>query len=175
MIGRLADVVAVGARGIRDDRIPIPASATSLRKIASAVGERQMFPVQTNRTPSCLPPIDDSDPIECCAERTLYREDMSLRHLLAIPIVGWIVLTPVAALSQDWPAKPIRVVIPFAAGSVSEAIFRTISPGVEADLGQRFIVESKPGRRRRHRDARKSCAPRPTATPCFSGRPRSSP
>jgi len=50
-----------------------------------------------------------------------------------------------AALAQEWPAKPIRVVIPFAAGSVSEAIFRTASPGVEARLGQRFIVESKPG------------------------------
>jgi len=37
------------------------------------------------------------------------------------------------------------VVIPFAAGSVSEAIFRTMAPGVEADLGQRFVVESKPG------------------------------
>ncbi len=50
-----------------------------------------------------------------------------------------------AALAQEWPARPIRVVIPFAAGSVAEAIFRTISPGVEGRLGQRFVVESKPG------------------------------
>lgn len=50
-----------------------------------------------------------------------------------------------SGVAQDWPTKPIRVVIPFAAGSVSEAIFRTISPGVEAKLGQRFVVESKPG------------------------------
>ena len=49
------------------------------------------------------------------------------------------------APAQEWPAKPIRVVIPFAAGSVSEAIFRTMSSGVEAKIGQRFIVESKPG------------------------------
>jgi tripartite-type tricarboxylate transporter receptor subunit TctC len=70
---------------------------------------------------------------------------MNLRHLLAIPIAGWIALAPSACLSQDWPSKPIRVVIPFAAGSVSEAIFRTMAPGVEADLGQRFVVESRPG------------------------------
>jgi len=50
-----------------------------------------------------------------------------------------------AAPAQEWPAKPIHVIIPFAAGSVSEAIFRTLSPGVESKLGQRFIVESKPG------------------------------
>lgn len=70
---------------------------------------------------------------------------MKLKHLLAIPIAGWIALAPSTCPSQEWPSKPIRVVIPFAAGSVSEAIFRTMSPGVEAALGQRFVVESKPG------------------------------
>src|SRR5258706_5338122 len=35
----------------------MPASAASLRKIASAVGERQMFPVHTNKTPNLLPDI----------------------------------------------------------------------------------------------------------------------
>ena len=49
------------------------------------------------------------------------------------------------ALAQEWPAKPMRVVIPFAAGSVSEAIFRVMAPSVESRLGQRFVVESKPG------------------------------
>src|SRR5438046_7095181 len=52
---------------------------------------------------------------------------------------------PSAGLAQDWPSKPIRVVIPFAAGSVSEAIFPTISPRGESALGQRFTVERKPG------------------------------
>jgi len=68
-----------------------------------------------------------------------------VRHILAFLSAGLLALGPSAGLAQDWPSKPIRVVIPFAAGSVSEAIFRTISPGVETSLGQRFIVESKPG------------------------------
>jgi tripartite-type tricarboxylate transporter receptor subunit TctC len=67
---------------------------------------------------------------------------MRLTSILGIAAVA---LAPSAGLPQDWPARPIRVVIPFAAGSVSEAIFRTMAPGVEADLGQRFVVESKPG------------------------------
>src|SRR5262245_63259366 len=67
---------------------------------------------------------------------------MSLRTFLAIAAAA---LAPSIGVSQEWPSKPIRVVIPFAAGSVSEAIFRTMIPGVEADLGQRFIVEAKPG------------------------------
>jgi tripartite-type tricarboxylate transporter receptor subunit TctC len=54
-------------------------------------------------------------------------------------------LVPSIGVAQDWPTRPVRVIIPFAAGSVSEAIFRTIAPGVEADLGQRFVVEAKPG------------------------------
>src|SRR4029077_4103827 len=67
---------------------------------------------------------------------------MSLRNILAIAAAA---LAPSIGLSQDWPSRPIRVVIPFAAGSVSEAIFRTMAPGVEAGLGQRFVVEGKPG------------------------------
>src|SRR5215467_14050315 len=67
---------------------------------------------------------------------------MSLRHLLAIAAAA---LVPSIGLSQEWPSRPIRVVIPFAAGSVSEAIFRTMAPGVEAELGQLFVVEAKPG------------------------------
>jgi tripartite-type tricarboxylate transporter receptor subunit TctC len=67
---------------------------------------------------------------------------MSLRNILAIAAAA---LAPSIGLSQEWPSRPIRVVIPFAAGSVSEAIFRTMAPSVEADLGQRFVVEAKPG------------------------------
>jgi tripartite-type tricarboxylate transporter receptor subunit TctC len=67
---------------------------------------------------------------------------MSLRNILAIAAAA---LAPSIGLAQEWPARPIRVVIPFAAGSVSEAIFRTMAPGVEAELGQRFVVEAKPG------------------------------
>lgn len=67
---------------------------------------------------------------------------MTLRHILAIAAAA---LAPSIGVSQDWPTRPVRVVIPVAAGSVSEAIFRTMVPGVEAELGQRFVVESKPG------------------------------
>jgi tripartite-type tricarboxylate transporter receptor subunit TctC len=56
-----------------------------------------------------------------------------------------IALVAAAACAQEWPSKPIRVVVPFAAGSVGEAILRTMSPGIEGHLGQRFVLESKPG------------------------------
>ena len=49
------------------------------------------------------------------------------------------------AFAQDWPAKPIRVVIPSGAGGLGDVVMRTIAPAVEAKLGQRFLVEAKPG------------------------------
>jgi tripartite-type tricarboxylate transporter receptor subunit TctC len=49
------------------------------------------------------------------------------------------------AVAQEWPSKPIRVVIPSAAGGLGDIVMRTIAPGVEAKLGQRFLVEAKPG------------------------------
>jgi tripartite-type tricarboxylate transporter receptor subunit TctC len=70
---------------------------------------------------------------------------MDLKRLLAIAAAGWLALSPGAGVSQDWPARPVRVIIPFAAGSVAEAIFRTMAPGVESDLRQRFVLEAKPG------------------------------
>ena len=46
---------------------------------------------------------------------------MRLTRNLAIAVIA---LAPAAGLPQDWPAKPIRVVIPFAAGSVSEVQYQ---------------------------------------------------
>jgi len=137
----------------------MPASAASFLKTASAVGDRQMFPVQTNKTPNFFPDIGLPN-IESARETDF-----------GTPAAGLLALQPAVGLAQDWPSKPIRVVIPFCAGSVSEAIFRTISPGVETSLGQRFVVESKPGADGAIGTV-KSCALRPTATPCCSGRRR---
>lgn len=54
-------------------------------------------------------------------------------------------VAPSTAFAQSWPEKPIRMVLPYAPGGVPEAIFRTLSTGLEARLGQRFIVEARPG------------------------------
>jgi tripartite-type tricarboxylate transporter receptor subunit TctC len=46
---------------------------------------------------------------------------------------------------QAWPSKPIHVVVPNTAGSVGEVILRALAPQVEARLGQRLLVDNKPG------------------------------
>lgn len=50
-----------------------------------------------------------------------------------------------AASAQAWPAKPIRIVSPYAAGGVGDTIFRLIAPALEQRLGQRFVIDNKTG------------------------------
>ena len=52
---------------------------------------------------------------------------------------------PVAAVGQTYPAKPVRVVIPYPAGSTPDIVGRTLSGKLQEALGQPFIVENRTG------------------------------
>jgi len=47
--------------------------------------------------------------------------------------------------AQDYPVKPVRIVIPYGAGSNGENGLRLIAPEMEARLGQRIVIEQRPG------------------------------
>ena len=47
--------------------------------------------------------------------------------------------------AQDWPAKPVRIIVPFGAGSTPDVIMRLIAEHLQRKLGQPFVVENKPG------------------------------
>ncbi|HWV43785.1 tripartite tricarboxylate transporter substrate binding protein [Pseudorhodoplanes sp.] len=47
--------------------------------------------------------------------------------------------------AQDYPDKPIRVVLTYTAGGVSDGIMRLLAPKMEEMLGQKLIIEAKPG------------------------------
>ncbi|MDQ3026502.1 MAG: tripartite tricarboxylate transporter substrate binding protein [Pseudomonadota bacterium] len=50
-----------------------------------------------------------------------------------------------AALAQSWPAKPIKVIVPYPPGGTSDILARALGPGITAALGQPWVVENKPG------------------------------
>ncbi len=50
------------------------------------------------------------------------------------------------ALAQTWPAKTVKIVVPFGAGSTPDVVARMIADGLKADYpGSNFVVENKPG------------------------------
>jgi tripartite-type tricarboxylate transporter receptor subunit TctC len=50
-----------------------------------------------------------------------------------------------SAFAQAWPSKPVRVVIPYAPGGGTDIVARLIANKMSGNLGQSFIVESRPG------------------------------
>jgi tripartite-type tricarboxylate transporter receptor subunit TctC len=50
-----------------------------------------------------------------------------------------------AAQAQTYPTKPIRAMVPFAAGSATDQIGRAFAEKMSATLGQAIVIENKPG------------------------------
>jgi tripartite-type tricarboxylate transporter receptor subunit TctC len=50
-----------------------------------------------------------------------------------------------AAHAQSWPQRPIRIVVPFAAGSSPDILARIVNDKLAARIGQPLIVDNKPG------------------------------
>jgi tripartite-type tricarboxylate transporter receptor subunit TctC len=55
------------------------------------------------------------------------------------------VLTPAPTLAQQYPGKPVKIIVAFAPGGGTDFIARFIAQRLSASLGQQFIVENKPG------------------------------
>lgn len=49
------------------------------------------------------------------------------------------------AMSQAYPARPVKLIVPFAAGSASDTIARSVADKLTLSMGQPFIVENRAG------------------------------
>src|SRR3982750_4560342 len=63
-----------------------------------------------------------------------------MKTLLAV-----LLMAATAAWAQDYPTKPVRVVVPYVAGGNADIWARTLSQKLSESLKQAFVVENKPG------------------------------
>ena len=49
------------------------------------------------------------------------------------------------AFAQSWPTKPVKIIVPFAAGGPADIYARVIGEKLQAALGQSFVIEDRPG------------------------------
>ena len=75
----------------------------------------------------------------------MFKQHISKLGKSILLIAGSLLLASSVAMAQNWPTKPIKLVIPFAAGGTTDILGRLLAQQLSKDLGQNVIVENKPG------------------------------
>lgn len=75
------------------------------------------------------------------------RREMTLAAAMAMGCLLTIGLPGIAAAQStgNWPNKPIRMIVPFPAGSFTDTVARVLSERLTRSLGQPVVVENKAG------------------------------
>jgi len=80
-----------------------------------------------------------TDPTSC---RRLWLQGLRTASLLALAAA---VALPLQVLAQDYPSRPVRIVVPFAPGGSADVYGRFIAQRLQESLGQNFVVDNRPG------------------------------
>jgi tripartite-type tricarboxylate transporter receptor subunit TctC len=71
---------------------------------------------------------------------------MKLRHgWMLVAAIGAALSATVPAAAQDWPARSVKIMVPFGAGSTPDVVARLVADDLQRKLGQPFVVENKAG------------------------------
>ena len=76
--------------------------------------------------------------------RTLSRS-LARRPVLGMAAAILLSTTSAAWAQSAWPSKPVKIVVPFAAGGTTDILARAIAPDLSKAFGQQFVIENKGG------------------------------
>jgi tripartite-type tricarboxylate transporter receptor subunit TctC len=68
-----------------------------------------------------------------------------MKHLALALSILLCLTSAAAAQSNNWPDRPVRIVVPFPAGSATDIVSRLMAQKFSVKFGQQFVVENKPG------------------------------
>jgi tripartite-type tricarboxylate transporter receptor subunit TctC len=64
-------------------------------------------------------------------------------------VLRWLPVMAIALFgtvhAQAWPTKPVRIVVPVSAGGTTDILARMVGAALSQNLGQQFVVDTKPG------------------------------
>ena len=68
-----------------------------------------------------------------------------MRPFLGLTVAAVLAVAGGGVLAQDYPAKPVKIIVPFAAGGPADVYARFLGQRLSESLGQPFVVEDRPG------------------------------